>query len=68
MMETPRMRRSRSSLKPVSKVTAAAFAGAVTTIVVAMLERYAGWQVGGDVAAAFTLVFMTIAGYLIPLE
>lgn len=58
-----------SSSAPVQKVVAGALAGALSTIVVFVLDSYVlpvGKQLTGEVAAAITTVFTFAVSYLVP--
>lgn len=51
---------------PEKKVTAAALAGAVVTIVVWILRATAHVEIPAEVSAAATVVLSAVAGYLAP--
>lgn len=53
-------------MMPTSKLTAAALAGALTTIIMTEVQRRFGVTIDGNEGAAITTVLMFIAGYLTP--
>lgn len=52
---------------PITKVTAAAFAGALVTVFVWLMNAYAGVEFPAEVVAAITTVVMAGVNYLVPL-
>lgn len=49
---------------PTNKVTAAAIAGSVSVILVALLNHYAGMALGTVEAQAITVLLSGLAGYM----
>lgn len=54
------------TLVPTRKVVAGGLAGALTTLIVAVIEGLGGIEVSPDVAAALTTVLSFIVAYAVP--
>ena len=57
-----------ASAMPIAKISASALGGAVSLLIVWALGQFAGIDVPEEAASAFTLVVMSLIGYLVPLR
>jgi putative flippase GtrA len=60
------MRQRNGSLKPTQKVAAGGIAGALSIILVWMIEEFARIKIPAEVASALTVVIGVLTSYLTP--
>ena len=54
------------SAAPTRKVTASAIAGALTVLIVFLIEEFTAYDVDETVSGAITILIATLAGYFVP--